>query len=152
MRKHYEFEPHEIIVIPRQVENLEKLRDELNLDDETRLVCRNIQSMKRTQRVQGLLDFYKRCNIKFQITPGDNSEYQERDACCLLVLDSVTSAPQCIRQPRPRVYLKEGTYHTRLFRGPSTNGMKKWDGPSRSWPTNIRLRGVIFGPFTVTHL
>jgi hypothetical protein len=23
--------------------------------------------------------------------------------CCLLVLDSVTSAPQCIRQPRPRV-------------------------------------------------
>jgi hypothetical protein len=45
--------------------------------------------------------------------------------CCLLVLDSVTSAPQCIRQPRPRVYLKEGTYHTRLFRGPSTNGMKK---------------------------
>jgi hypothetical protein len=26
-------------------------------------------------------------------------------------------------------------YHTRLSRGPSTNGMKKWDGPSRSWPT-----------------
>ena len=42
----------------------------------------------------------------------------------LLVLDSVTSAPQCICKPRPRVYLKEGTYHTRLFRGPSTNGMK----------------------------
>ena len=52
------------------------------------------------------------------------------------VLDSVTSAPQCIGQPRPRVYLKEGTYHTRLFRGPSTNDMKKYkDGPSRSWPT-----------------
>jgi hypothetical protein len=33
------------------------------------------------------------------------------------------------------MYLKEGTYRTRLFRGPSTNGMKKWDGPSRSWPT-----------------
>jgi hypothetical protein len=33
------------------------------------------------------------------------------------------------------VYLKEGKYHTRLFRGPITNGMKKWDGPSRSWPT-----------------
>ena len=31
-------------------------------------------------------------------------------------LDSVASAPQCIRQPRPRVYLKEGTYHTRLFK------------------------------------
>jgi hypothetical protein len=45
--------------------------------------------------------------------------------CCLLVLDSVTSTPQCIRQPRPRVYLKEGTYHTRLFRRPSTNDMKK---------------------------
>jgi hypothetical protein len=29
------------------------------------------------------------------------------------------------RQPRPCVYLKEGTYHTRLFRGPSTNDMKK---------------------------
>ena len=26
-----------------------------------------------------------------------------------LVLDSVTSTPQCKRQPRPRVYLKEGT-------------------------------------------
>ena len=35
-----------------------------------------------------------------------------------MVLDSVTSAPQCIRQPSPRVYLKEGSYHTRLFRGP----------------------------------
>jgi hypothetical protein len=34
--------------------------------------------------------------------------------CCLLVLDSVTSTPQCIRQPRPRVYLKKGTYH--MFR------------------------------------
>jgi hypothetical protein len=30
---------------------------------------------------------------------------------------------------------KEGTYHKRLFRGPSTNDMKKQDGPSRSWPT-----------------
>jgi hypothetical protein len=58
-----------------------------------------------------------------------------RTAMQMKILDSVTSAPQCIRQPRPRVYLKEGTYHTRLFRGPSTNGMKKWDGPSRSWPT-----------------
>jgi hypothetical protein len=76
MREYYEFQTHEIIVSPRQVENLEKLKDELNLDDETRLVCRNIQSMKRTQRVQGLLDFYKRCNFTFQITPGDNSEYQ----------------------------------------------------------------------------
>jgi hypothetical protein len=28
-----------------------------------------------------------------------------------------SSTPQCIRQPRPRVYLKEGMYHTRLFRG-----------------------------------
>ena len=33
------------------------------------------------------------------------------------------------------MYLKEGTYHTRLFGGSSTNGMKKWDGPSLSWPT-----------------
>ena len=30
--------------------------------------------------------------------------------CCLLVLDSVASTPQWIRQPRPRVYLKEGSY------------------------------------------
>jgi hypothetical protein len=43
----------------------------------------------------------------------------------ILIQLAVPSAPQCIRQPRPRVYLKEGTYHTRLFRGPSTNGMKK---------------------------
>jgi hypothetical protein len=57
------------------------------------------------------------------IINGDNEEidletaehiWDKRDRCCLLVLDSVTSAPQCIRQPRPRVYLKEGTYHTRL--------------------------------------
>ena len=27
--------------------------------------------------------------------------------CCLLVLDSVTFTPQCIRQPRARVYLKD---------------------------------------------
>ncbi len=26
-------------------------------------------------------------------------------------------------------------YHSRLFRGPSTNDMKKEDGPSLSWPT-----------------
>ncbi len=45
--------------------------------------------------------------------------------CCLLVLDSVTSTPQWIRQTGTRVYLKEGTYHTRRFRGPSTNDMKK---------------------------
>ena len=47
------------------------------------------------------------------------------DMCYLLVLDSVTSTLQWIRQPWPRVYLKEGTYHTRLFRGPSTNDMKR---------------------------
>ena len=55
--------------------------------------------------------------------------------CCLLVLDSVASTPQCTRQPRPRVYL------TRLFRGPSTPAdMKKEDGPSPSfdsWPTML---------------
>ena len=33
------------------------------------------------------------------------------------------------------VYLEEGTYHKRLFRGTSTNDMKKQDGPSLSWPT-----------------
>jgi len=45
--------------------------------------------------------------------------------CGLLLLGSVTFTPQRIHQPRPRVYLKEGTYHTRLFRGLSTNDMKK---------------------------
>ena len=44
---------------------------------------------------------------------------------CLLVLASVTSTPQWIRQPRPHVYLKEGTCRTRLFRRPGTNDMKK---------------------------
>jgi hypothetical protein len=33
------------------------------------------------------------------------------------------------------IHLEEGTYHKRLFRGPNTNDMKKWDGPSLSWPT-----------------
>jgi len=26
------------------------------------------------------------------------------------------------------IYLEVGTYHKRLFRGPNTNDMKKWDG------------------------
>jgi hypothetical protein len=30
------------------------------------------------------------------------------------------------------IYLEEGTYHKRLFRGATTNDMKKWDGPSPS--------------------
>jgi hypothetical protein len=30
------------------------------------------------------------------------------------------------------IYLEEGTYHKRLFRGPGTNDMKREDGPSRS--------------------
>jgi hypothetical protein len=47
------------------------------------------------------------------------------DDVLLLVLDLVTSIPKCIGQPSPRVYLMEGTYHKRLFRGPSTNDMKK---------------------------
>ena len=56
---------------------------------------------------------------------GSRSRREMMLFSCSLVLDSVTSAPQCIRQPRQRVYLKEGTYHMRLFRGPSPNGMKK---------------------------
>jgi len=49
--------------------------------------------------------------IKETVTQWDRDlrvPHRER-LYCLLVLDSVTSAPQCIRQPRPRVYLKEGT-------------------------------------------
>ncbi len=45
------------------------------------------------------------------------------------------------------MYLKEGTYHTRLFRGPSTNGMKKWDGPMH-WASNTPEVHVI-PPHTV---
>jgi hypothetical protein len=48
---------------------------------------------------------------------GSRSRREMMLFSCLLVLDSVTSAPQCIRQPRQRVYLKEGTHHTRLIRG-----------------------------------
>jgi hypothetical protein len=44
-----------------------------------------------------------------------------------------------MRQSRPRVYLKEGTYHTRLFGGTSTNGIEKWDSPDRSWPTPLTM-------------
>jgi hypothetical protein len=57
--------PHEI---EEQDDTIRKL------DDHTHLVCRKIQSSKRTERVQGLLDFYKRCNFTFQITPGDNPD------------------------------------------------------------------------------
>jgi hypothetical protein len=32
--------------------------------------------------------------------------------CCLLVFDSVTSTPQCIRQPRPRIFVKTLTGKT----------------------------------------
>ncbi len=33
------------------------------------------------------------------------------------------------------IYLEEGTYHKRLFRGTITNDMKKEDGARLSWPT-----------------
>jgi hypothetical protein len=74
MRKYYEFEPHERIVSPRKFKELEKLRKSLRIRDRTCLVCRNIQSSKRTERVQGLLDFYKQCNFIFQIKPEDSSD------------------------------------------------------------------------------
>ena len=35
------------------------------------------------------------------------------------------------------IYLEEGTYHTRLFRGPRTNDMKNQDGPSHSWVSSV---------------
>jgi hypothetical protein len=42
----------------------------------------------------------------------------------------------CRNKNQPKAIYPKGTSnHTRLFRGPSTNGMKKLDGPSRSWPT-----------------
>jgi hypothetical protein len=44
------------------------------------------------------------------------------------------------------IYLQEGTYHTRLFRGPSTNDMKMSDGPSRSWPTPRRTTPFFLPP------
>ena len=49
------------------------------------------------------------------------------DMCCLFILNSVTSTRQWIRQPKPHVYLPKGTYpdDTKLFRGPSTNDMKR---------------------------
>ena len=61
--------------------------------------------------------------------------------CCLLVLDSVTSTPQCICQPRPSVYLKEGMYHTSLFRGSSTNQneVKKQPPPNSTCPCRQEL-------------
>jgi hypothetical protein len=40
------------------------------------------------------------------------------------------------------IYLEEGTYHKRLFRGPNTNDMKKWDGPSLSYESWSRDRTV----------
>jgi len=70
----YEYEPNEIrIVSPRQDKDLEKMRNVLK-DHDPRLICRNVQSSKRTQRVEGLLDFYKQCNFIFQIKPKDSSD------------------------------------------------------------------------------
>ena len=70
--------------------------------------------------------------------------------CCLLVLDSVTSTPQWIRQPRARVYLKEGTYHTRLLRG--ALGLPPRANPDTSLGRDmieaIKNRGKSFGHST----
>jgi hypothetical protein len=42
----------------------------------------------------------------------------------------------CRNKNQPKAIYPKGTsHHTRLLRGPSTNDMKKEDGPSRSWPT-----------------
>jgi hypothetical protein len=84
MRKYYEFKPHERIVSPRKFTELEKLRKSLRLRDPTRLVCRNVQSSKRTERVHGLLEFYKQCNFIFQIKPEDSSDtgYYYSDTHC----------------------------------------------------------------------
>jgi hypothetical protein len=39
----------------------------------------------------------------------------------------------CRNKNQPKAIYSKGTfYHTRLFRGPSTNDVKKKDGPSRS--------------------
>jgi hypothetical protein len=41
----------------------------------------------------------------------------------------------CRNKNEPKAIYPKGTSnHTGLFRGPSTNDMKKYDGPSRSWP------------------
>ena len=59
------------------------MRNSLKLHD-TRLICRNIQSSKRTERVHGLLEFYKQCNFIFQIKPEDSSDtgYYYSDTHC----------------------------------------------------------------------
>jgi hypothetical protein len=71
----------------------------------------------------------KRCEQHLQRASTDDTSPKAKVLAMMMMLfigtRFSTSTPQCIRQPRPRVYLKEGTYHTRLFRGPSTNDMKK---------------------------
>jgi len=74
LRIKYGYKPNEIIIVsPRQDEDLENMRNSLKHHD-TRLICRNVQSSKRTERVEGLLDFYKQCNFIFQIKPDDISD------------------------------------------------------------------------------
>jgi hypothetical protein len=74
LRIEYGYKPNEIIIVsPRQYKDLENMTNSLEHHD-TRLICRNVQSIKRTERVQGLLDFYKQCNFIFQIKPEDSSD------------------------------------------------------------------------------
>ena len=50
------------------------------------------------------------------------------------------------------IYFEEGTYHKRLFRGPSTNDMKKEDGPSLSWPTPHTRRQILEEAAELDHI
>ena len=44
----------------------------------------------------------------------------------------------CRNKNQPKdIYPKGTSHHTSLFRGPITNGMKKYDDPSRSWSTSV---------------
>jgi hypothetical protein len=56
---------------------------------------------------------------------GKSPTFDMPDMCCLVVLDSVPSTPQWIRQPKPRVFLKQGACLPRPFRGNGNNDMKK---------------------------
>ena len=76
-------------------------------------------------------DSYNLSAAHLMATPDDDDDVDDDDDDDVFYLFVLAETKNRSRV----IYLEEGTYHKRLFRGPSTNDMKKQDGPSLSWPT-----------------
>ena len=73
----------------------------------------SVRPSKQPLMVRTFLKVYMELGSYFLFLQEQIKDIIIERVCCFLVLDSVTSTPQWIRQPRPRVYLKEGTYPIR---------------------------------------